>query len=210
MRRNARLHSSSRPTCGVARTASSAGTGGVAKLVRSQGASPTQRGAMMHAHDWQRSVNSRFVVTDRFPQKNKKSWPRRDSNDLYLIIKLGGARAPQVLSVSAEQRMCPLLKATSLIHWSFAREHTERPACKQRKHFMSRRMKKCVGSMIAVCIIAAIVLQLTTNESWAKKKPAFGTITKFATVPADPGFPEGVAVHGNSVFVSGPARFGTA
>jgi sugar lactone lactonase YvrE len=29
-------------------------------------------------------------------------------------------------------------------------------------------------------------------------------------VPADPGFPEGVAVHGNSVFVSGPARFGTA
>lgn len=29
-------------------------------------------------------------------------------------------------------------------------------------------------------------------------------------MPAAPGFPEGVAVHGNSVFVSGPARFGTA
>jgi sugar lactone lactonase YvrE len=39
---------------------------------------------------------------------------------------------------------------------------------------------------------------------------AFGTIETFATVPAVPGFPEGVAVHGNRVFVSGPARFGTA
>ena len=72
------------------------------------------------------------------------------------------------------------------------------------------RMKKCVGSMIAVCVIAALVLQITPGVAWAKEKPAFGTITKFATVPAVPGFPEGVAVHGNSVFVSGPARFGTA
>ncbi|MEZ4769139.1 MAG: hypothetical protein R2844_12035 [Caldilineales bacterium] len=39
---------------------------------------------------------------------------------------------------------------------------------------------------------------------------AFGQIGVFAGVPADPGFPEGVLVHGNSVFVSGPARFGTA
>lgn len=36
-------------------------------------------------------------------------------------------------------------------------------------------------------------------------KPAFGTISKFASVPAVPGFPEGVAIHGNFVFVSGPA-----
>lgn len=42
------------------------------------------------------------------------------------------------------------------------------------------------------------------------KKPVFGTITKLATVPAEPGFPEGVAVDGDNVFVSGPARFGTA
>jgi sugar lactone lactonase YvrE len=41
-------------------------------------------------------------------------------------------------------------------------------------------------------------------------KPTFGTISLFAPVPATPGFPEGVAVHGNSIFVSGPARFGTA
>ncbi len=37
-----------------------------------------------------------------------------------------------------------------------------------------------------------------------------GTITPFAAVPAVPGFPEGVAVDGNRVYVSGPARFGTA
>ena len=42
------------------------------------------------------------------------------------------------------------------------------------------------------------------------KKPPLGTITKFANVPAQPGFPEGVAVDGDNVFVSGPARFGTA
>lgn len=35
-------------------------------------------------------------------------------------------------------------------------------------------------------------------------------ITPFAQVPANPGFPEGIALHGNKVFVSGPARFGTA
>jgi len=37
-----------------------------------------------------------------------------------------------------------------------------------------------------------------------------GEIETFATVPVVPGFPEGVVVHGNRVFVSGPARFGTA
>ena len=58
-------------------------------------------------------------------------------------------------------------------------------------------------------MVAAFALFLMTAPSWAKK-PDFGTITKFASVPAVPGFPEGVAVHGKSVFVSGPARFGTA
>jgi sugar lactone lactonase YvrE len=56
-------------------------------------------------------------------------------------------------------------------------------------------------------IIAAVALLLTADTGWGAE---FGTITKFATVPAVPGFPEGVAVHGDSVFVSGPARFGTA
>lgn len=38
----------------------------------------------------------------------------------------------------------------------------------------------------------------------------YGEIKTFATVPAAPGFPEGIAVHGNRVYVSGPATFGTA
>lgn len=37
-----------------------------------------------------------------------------------------------------------------------------------------------------------------------------GEIKTFARTPADPGFPEGIAVHGNRVYVSGPATFGTA
>jgi sugar lactone lactonase YvrE len=37
-----------------------------------------------------------------------------------------------------------------------------------------------------------------------------GSILTFASVPAVPGFPEGILVHGSQVFVSGPARFGTA
>ena len=59
-------------------------------------------------------------------------------------------------------------------------------------------------------IIASVAILLTADTGSAEDKPAFGTITKFATVPAAPGFPEGVAVHGDSVFASGPARFGTA
>ncbi|WP_437586260.1 SMP-30/gluconolactonase/LRE family protein [Sorangium sp. So ce1000] len=38
----------------------------------------------------------------------------------------------------------------------------------------------------------------------------YGELKTFATAPAAPGFPEGIAVHGNLVYVSGPATFGTA
>ena len=75
---------------------------------------------------------------------------------------------------------------------------------------MTVRLRKKMGRYAAVCLIAVFGVSLTTAPSWAKAKPAFGTITTFASVPAAPGFPEGVAVNGNSVFVSGPARFGTA
>ena len=75
---------------------------------------------------------------------------------------------------------------------------------------MSLPQQARVSRFTALCIMCALPLYLATMPSLAKSKPAFGTITKFAAVPAMPGFPEGVAVHGNSVFVSGPARFGTA
>lgn len=75
---------------------------------------------------------------------------------------------------------------------------------------MSLQSQKNLRRYAAMFLIAAFSLSLTTAASWAKTNPAFGTITKFASVPATPGYPEGIAVHGNSVFVSGPARFGTA
>lgn len=40
--------------------------------------------------------------------------------------------------------------------------------------------------------------------------PQFGDIDTLAGLPAIPGFPEGISVHGNRVFVSGPAIAGTA
>lgn len=75
---------------------------------------------------------------------------------------------------------------------------------------MSLQPQRKLGRFAAVCLSVALATFLTTPTSWAKKNPPFGTIDLFAPVPADPGFPEGVAVDGNSVFVSGPARFGTA
>lgn len=56
-------------------------------------------------------------------------------------------------------------------------------------------------------LLAFVALALAIGTAQAAP---FGALTTFAPVPADPGFPEGVAVHGNSVFISGPARFGTA
>jgi sugar lactone lactonase YvrE len=56
-------------------------------------------------------------------------------------------------------------------------------------------------------VAAALVL---AGAGLAVASPARGQIETFAPVPAVPGFPEGIAVHGNRVFVSGPARFGTA
>ena len=71
---------------------------------------------------------------------------------------------------------------------------------------MSLKLQWNNRSGLAAGIIAALGLYLAADKGWAEEKPAFGTITEFASVPAIPGFPEGVAIHGNSVFVSGPAR----
>jgi len=63
-------------------------------------------------------------------------------------------------------------------------------------------MKNASSIMIALLLVAALTLTGFTSPS--------GDIQKFASVPATPGFPEGIVVHGNRVYVSGPARFGTA
>jgi hypothetical protein len=104
--------------------------------------------------------------------------------------------------------MCPLQRIFASNHFlGSVRAHSEQPARSEENQYMSHRFQ---NRLLVTGIIAAVALMLTADAVWADEKPAFGTITKLATVPAAPGFPEGVAIHGDSVFVSGPARFGTA
>jgi sugar lactone lactonase YvrE len=66
--------------------------------------------------------------------------------------------------------------------------------------------------------IAAVLLTAAASVSSALIPSAganpnarpFGDAKVLATFPTPPGFPEGIAVKGNKVYVSGPARFGTA
>lgn len=63
-------------------------------------------------------------------------------------------------------------------------------------------MKKTLGTTLTLLVFCSLVAIAFAAS--------FGDIRTLALVPATPGFPEGIAVHGNRVFVSGPARFGTA
>jgi sugar lactone lactonase YvrE len=67
-----------------------------------------------------------------------------------------------------------------------------------------------VGRRLRAVIVLLAVLALGLAGFGLAQAGQVGEIDPFASVPATPGFPEGVVVHGNSVFVSGPARFGTA
>lgn len=58
-------------------------------------------------------------------------------------------------------------------------------------------------------VLSLLVLTLAGVAGAVAAKPT-GQIQLFAPVPAVPGYPEGVVVDGNQVYVSGPARFGTA
>ncbi|HWS89836.1 MAG TPA: SMP-30/gluconolactonase/LRE family protein [Pyrinomonadaceae bacterium] len=59
-------------------------------------------------------------------------------------------------------------------------------------------------------VAAAAVCSFLTLDAAAKQARPYGDVQVLATFPAEPGFPEGIAVKGNRVYVSGPARFGTA
>lgn len=48
------------------------------------------------------------------------------------------------------------------------------------------------------------------TQALAHSRTAIGSGSVFAKLPADPGFPEGIALSRGKVFVSGPATFGTA
>ena len=56
------------------------------------------------------------------------------------------------------------------------------------------------------------VVSIATQMNAQPGQPGrpFGDVQVLATVPASTGFPEGIAVKGNKIYVAGPARFGTA
>lgn len=70
---------------------------------------------------------------------------------------------------------------------------------------MNSHSRSGLGFIIKVVFVFSLLLPTIVLAA-----TEFSGIQTYATVPADPGFPEGVAVHGDRVFVSGPARFGTA
>ena len=66
-------------------------------------------------------------------------------------------------------------------------------------------------SKIASAIILSTVITTSILPTAQAKQPRpYGDVQILATFPTPPGFPEGIAVKGNKVYVSGPARFGTA
>lgn len=69
------------------------------------------------------------------------------------------------------------------------------------------KLPKIASAAFLAAAAAASLLPLTAA---AKQPRPYGDVQVLATFPADPGFPEGIAVKGNKVYVSGPARFGTA
>jgi sugar lactone lactonase YvrE len=65
-------------------------------------------------------------------------------------------------------------------------------------------------SKIAATAFLAAATAAATLPAAAKQPRPYGDAQVLATFPTPPGFPEGIAVKGNKVYVSGPARFGTA
>lgn len=68
---------------------------------------------------------------------------------------------------------------------------------------------------IPLVALTALALSLPATAAFAKPKAPLGTTTVLATVPAPGypgalGFPEGLAVNGNKVYVGASATFGTA
>jgi sugar lactone lactonase YvrE len=70
------------------------------------------------------------------------------------------------------------------------------------------KLSKIASAAFLAAATAASALIPTTAA--AKQPRPYGDVQVLATFPTPPGFPEGIAVKGNKVYVSGPARFGTA
>lgn len=64
-------------------------------------------------------------------------------------------------------------------------------------------------AILNLAVIATLIFAVHVPSTSAKNRP-FGDVEVLATFPTPPGFPEGIAVKGNRVYVAGPARFGTS
>src|SRR5215208_251527 len=67
-----------------------------------------------------------------------------------------------------------------------------------------------LSKITSAIIISAVIATSFLPTAHAGEARAYGDAQVLATFPAEPGYPEGIAVKGNKVYVSGPARFGTA
>jgi hypothetical protein len=70
--------------------------------------------------------------------------------------------------------------------------------------------KSFVQRIVGWIVVALALLPGPPAANAKSEKPLFGDVEIFASVPAVPGFPEGISVDGNLVYVSGPAGPGTA
>lgn len=65
-------------------------------------------------------------------------------------------------------------------------------------------------SLTSVLTLVSIFTLATPFATAADADRPFGDVQTLATVPFPPGFPEGIAVNGDKVYVAGPASFDTA
>jgi sugar lactone lactonase YvrE len=70
------------------------------------------------------------------------------------------------------------------------------------------RRDSWLSLIAATLVVTAATLLMNVLPASAGSRP-FGDAQVLTQVPADPGFPEGIAVKGNRVYVAGPATFGT-
>lgn len=66
-----------------------------------------------------------------------------------------------------------------------------------------------IGAAVALASLAAALVS-APGASEAHPHYSFGGVSKFNNFPSDPGYPEGIAIDGSRVYVSGPAASGTA
>jgi sugar lactone lactonase YvrE len=67
-------------------------------------------------------------------------------------------------------------------------------------------------NLLVLIVLApgAVLALVQTGASAKESQRPFGDVQALAQVPDPPGFPEGIAVKGNKVYVAGPASFNTA